>query len=213
MMNIKLLKAAVACMAFSLSGLSNAGLIDFNSMSDGLYSGNSDFTVTSYGGSESDSSITPLIRQWGGISFLCNSTDTNDRACTQYPTEDIIDFDFNRGIDYLTLSMFWAGNSGFASVSSYDINGVLLQSFGYSDGFTATYSFDSTADIYSIRTDSGRYANFGENYNWWYGINSIDYVASTSVSTSNFTSVPEPSTLAIFALGIICLTSRKSKKE
>ena len=52
-----------------------AGLIDFNSMSDVTYLGNSDFTVTSYGGPEADTSLTPLIRQEGGISYLCNSTD------------------------------------------------------------------------------------------------------------------------------------------
>ena len=94
-MNSKMIKSSFAGLVLSVSSLANAGLIDFNSMSDVAYLGNSDFTVTSYGGPEADTSLTPLIRQEGGISYLCNSTDSNDTSCDSYPTENIIDFDFD----------------------------------------------------------------------------------------------------------------------
>jgi len=199
-MNIKMLKVAVTGFVLSVSSVANAGLIDFNSMSEGVFSGNSDFTVTSYGGPESDASLTPIIRNQAGTTYLCNSTEITDTGCS-YPTEDIIDFDFNIGLDSLTLSMNWAGNPGFggtgATINSYDMSGNLLESFGYLSSANATYTFDSTSDIYSIQTNSG----LTTRDNWWYGINSIEYTAAQ---------VPEPTTLAIFALGIMGLASRRS---
>jgi|TARA_R100001377_G_scaffold41722_4_gene23525 hypothetical protein len=201
-MNIKMLKVAAAGLILSTSTFANAGLIDFNSMSEGIYSGNSDFTVTSYGGPESDASLTPIIRNQAGTTYLCNSTEITDTGCS-YPTEDIIDFDFNIGLDSLTLSMNWAGNPSSggtgATVNSYDISGNLLESFGYLGSTNATYTFDSTSDIYSIQTNSG----LTSRNDWWYGINSINYTAAE---------VPEPTTLAIFSLGIMGLAARRFKK-
>ena len=199
-MNSKMIKSAFAGLVLSVSSLANAGLIDFNSMSDVAYLGNSDFTVTSYGGPEADTSLTPLIRQEGGISYLCNSTDSNDTSCYSYPTENIIDFDFNLGLDSIDVNMYWAGNPNArgpgASITSFDIDGNVLETFGYSPTQTAQYTFDSVADIYSIQTNSG--VTPGEN--WWYGINSINYTVAE---------VPEPTTLAIFALGLMGLVSRR----
>jgi hypothetical protein len=194
-MKLVLIKAALAASVLTISGFANAGLIDFSSMADGVYSGNSDFTVTTYGGPESDASLIPLIR--GG--FLCNSTDVIDPSCTVYPTESIIDFDFNIGLDSIILSMFWAGDPDNASISSFDISGNILESFGYLAGENAMYTFNSADDIYSIQTNSG----MSESNNWWYQINSIDYTPAD---------VPAPSTLAILALGLIGLGSRRFKK-
>lgn len=192
-MKNKLLKGLVASLALIASGIANAGFIDFNLMPDGTFSGNGDFDVTTYGGPESDASLIPIIRN----GYLCNSSDVLDTAC-DYPTERYIDFDFNNGMDWVNINVFWAGDSGSISISSYDINGDLLQTFGYLDG-DASYTFDSTADIYSVVTSNGY-----DSSNWWYGVNSIEYVA---------TEVPEPSTLAILALSIMGLASRKFKNQ
>lgn len=197
-MKLKMIKAVVIASIFAVNGFANAALIDFSSMVNGVYSGNSDFSVTTYGGPESDASLTPVINN----GRLCNSSDVSDTNCN-YPTEDIIDFYFNVGLTSVTLDMYWAGNPGTSSsgvtATSFDMFGNVLQSFGYLAGTNATYTFASVSDIYSIRTNT----NLTTRDNWWYGINSIDYTVSE---------VSAPSMLGFIALGLFGLCVRRFTK-
>lgn len=182
-----------------LSGVVNATLIDFSTMSNQAnYTGNGDFTVTTYGGPETDASVSPHI--YGGR--LVNSSDPA-APTNAYPTEDIIDFDFIGGVDAITVDMFWAGDPGHygtgATVTSFDINGNVLEQFGYLGGYNAVYSFNSVDLIYSIQTNS----NLTSTPNWWYGINSIEYT----------TPVPAPASLALLVLGLAGMRVAKSRKS
>ena len=210
-MKFRLLKLFVVGISLTLSSLANAGLINFDELDKGQYSGNSDFIVTGTN-AENDGWYTPLIGTPGTDSdntrsrYLCNSTDESPYNCYNNREGNIINFAFNEGIDSIILSMYWGGpletRGGSPSVTSYDINGVMLETFGKTTS-TATYSFNTATDIYSIKTDLG-FPNDNLEADWWYGITSIDYKVSE---------VPEPSTLAIFALGMIGLASSRFKRQ
>ena len=177
----------VCAAILSLVGSANAEIIvDFSSMGTvANYSGNADFTVTTYGGAETDIDLKPHIALVGEV-YLLNSSDPLD-VTGNYPTEDIIDFDFNVGLDAIDVTLNWAGDNGYGmSITSYDQFDNPLQTFGYLTG-TPTYSFDSTELIYSVRTDSKAQSVGG--HDWWYGVSAISYTA-----------VPEPASMAMVAI-------------
>ncbi len=210
------LNLAFSVLIMAFSSIANAGLINFYDLDKGEYSGNSDFTVTGTV-ADSDELYTPMIGTAGEdndinnprVRWLCNSKAISPYNCYDNEEGNIINFAFSEGMDSIFLSLYWAGNvdssGGDASISSYDINGVMLETFGRTTS-TATYSFNSATDIYAIRTDLG-FPNDNSDRGWWYGIASIDY------TKSDVTDVPEPSTLAIFALGMIGLASRRFNKQ
>ena len=180
-----------------------ATLVDFNiHPNQANYAGNSDFTVTTYGGPETDINLNPHIH--GGQ--LVNSSDPFNTS-SAYPTEDIIDFDFASGLDSITVDMFWAGNpaaygsySSGVTISSYDSLGNILQTFGYQNSYHSIYNFDSIDLIYSIQTNTNLTST---RDNWWYGINSINYEIGTEVS--------EPTTLLMLCLGLVGFAASRQR--
>lgn len=182
-----------------LTGMANATLVDFSTMpNQANYTGNGDFTVTTYGGPETDASLSPHIS--GGR--LVNSSDPADVSAA-YPTEDIIDFDFLSGMDSVIVDMYWAGDptccgSTGATITSFDIAGNILEQFGYNSSINAVYTFDSVDLIYSIQTST----NLTTREDWWYGINSIEYTA-----------VPAPASLALLVLGLVGMRVAKRRQS
>ncbi len=194
----------LATLGFGLSTLlmstaSSALTVDFSTFTQANYSGNSDFTVTSYGGPETDVNLNPHVV--GGR--LVNSTDPSD-VSSNYPTENIINFDFSAGLDSLALDMYWAGNPGAPTVTTFDIAGNMLEQFGYVAGSNALYNFDSTDLIYSLQTNT----NVGATNDWWYGVNSISYEIGA------VSAVPEPATFALMlgGLGLVGFMARRRKQ-
>jgi hypothetical protein len=179
--------AVVGSFLFASIDAANATIVDFSSMGTvANYSGNADFNVTTYGGAETDIDLRPHIVFSYDDVYLVNSSDPLD-VSREYPTEDIIDFDFGVGLDSIDVTLFWAGNNGYGmSITSYDQFDNPLQTFGYLDG-KPTYSFDSTELIYSVRTDSKAQSVGG--IDWWYGVSAISYTA-----------VPEPASIGLLGL-------------
>ncbi|GLX79913.1 hypothetical protein tinsulaeT_32530 [Thalassotalea insulae] len=88
-----------------------------------------------------------------------------------------------------------------ATVSSFDEYNNLLEQVSFPNFGNTFVGFSSTLGIKSIsidRTDDTDYYTF---------IDDIRYLSNPS------TSVPEPSTFAIFALGLMGLAARKLKKH
>jgi hypothetical protein len=189
-MNIKMLKAALAGLVLSVSGFANAGLI---------------FSNVSYDASS--------------ISF----TVEGDLSGYSTPNQN-----FGFGIEY--YGDVWAGVSTPASNSW---SSSIFDSFSISDnGFTGVWSGYNSDEPYSWSHYNGDLTGavvssktitltLGDNYLNTSALNPhFDFIwgwagdeQSNTVLHSHTTQVPEPSTLAIFALGIMGLASRKFKKQ
>jgi hypothetical protein len=76
-------------------------------------------------------------------------------------------------------------------------------SLWWKNGYTTSYSYDVTKGSIDVGTDNVRYAADSQ----------MRVIAMETYSFSTAQPVPEPSTLAIFALGMIGLVSRRFKKQ
>jgi hypothetical protein len=192
-MNIKMLRAAVAGLVLSVSGFANAGLINFD--------------YTGPGASDVDSATTTTV------SFTV--------------LDDLLIDDLNV---YVELSGGWTGNNDLwlshlgTQVQLFSSPGTDGDAAGDMDSLfddealnlpiapnkTGTFqaidllsSFDglSLAGMWTLSiTDSSQFPDEGDVLVTW-------AIRGTAVP------VPEPSTLAIFALGIMGLASRRFKKQ
>jgi hypothetical protein len=141
---------------------------------------------------------------WGPASFAYNSYDANKFGVGG------IEANAAKGI-FSSL----AGIIGYNQIHTGSRDGQ-LQSGGWynSDAGMGNFFWETNNPIENI--DKVALAN---NYDYHWLTNSVQQNNSTmlvraaSVVTSPTTSVPEPSTLAIFALGIIGLASRRFKKK
>lgn len=209
-MKFKFLKAATIGLTLFVSSIANAGLIDFTSLGNiSNYSGHSDFDVITFGGPETDINLAPHVISGTG---LVNNSDPLDFG-RSYPTEDIIQFSFlNSGIDSLILTFDAQGSDVVTHglVRAYDIDGNVLEARSWYDSGVNTMNFDFIKDIARLELDSNADNSWrnSNNNSWWYSVSSINYAQG-----EGYAQVPEPSTLAIFALGIIGLASRRFKKQ
>lgn len=188
-MNIKMLKSALAGLALSVSGLANAGLIylDMDTAETGANLGTS-----------------PLVTSEGTVTF---SGDFRANSCSDDEfiaagasggclnggngAELIFDFAVSN------FEFIYGGNIGNITVTAFNLQNIIVDTFFQADTYTGQPAGPvslSGNDIYKITWNdtSGSYA----------------VLDNINITTS---SIPEPSTLAIFALGMIGLTSRRSK--
>jgi hypothetical protein len=207
-MNIKMLKAAVAGLVLSVSGFANAGLIEFippNDETGQVFSTNgndiwsagrglvfemlSNETIDSLGVYHDLSNINLFyeLSQVTSLTGAVTSGQTILRSGNALTTTNGLNWiDF--GIADLMLS---AGNYYHLE---FTFSGNGNQNFFYNNG-NAAFSEGSFINIEG--TQAGNTSNF--------------VMPALRVNTT--TQVPEPSTLAIFALGIMGLASRRFKKQ
>ncbi len=185
-MNVTFIKSAFAGLVLSVSGFSNAGLItDFT---DGYEVSN--WTYTLRGGaidvSRGPSTIT-MISSNNGSGF-----DSNTDFTIEALSSGLVSFSWSyTTVDAPFYDPFgWLLNGKFTKLS---IN------IGGSQQAGTTSFLVNSGDIFGFRANT---------------YDSRDGSAATTISTfSAPTSVPEPSTLVIFALGLIGLASRRFKKQ
>lgn len=189
-MNISMLKAAIVGLVLSVSGFANAGLI---------------FTDVSYDAS----SITFTVE--GDLSGYASPAENN-----------------SFGIEY--YGDIWAGPNAYAtntwSTSIFDSftistsgNTGLWNGINDSSPYTwSSYTGDLTGAVVSKKTITLSLSSARLNINatnpkfdfiWGWAGNDDQVTVLHTYSTQ----VPEPSTLAIFALGIMGLASRRFKKQ
>ncbi|WP_390380175.1 PEP-CTERM sorting domain-containing protein [Alteromonas sp. MTD1] len=208
-MKNKFLKGLIASFALTVSGIVNAGLItiftdeadfinavnitgtyDFNSDTLGVFSNNDfgDFSIY-----ENDSLITLSVANTSSI-FTSNHIDFFTQCCN-VPDTMFIEFDFE-------INAFGFDFSNEDPTSDFTVVTVDGQSFNV--GSPRTNGFFGL-----ISTSSFKLISFVDD--------PANGGANTSTKFDNFkyqaASVPEPSAIAFFALGLMGLASRKFKKQ
>lgn len=212
-MNTKILKAALAGLVLSVSGIANAGLVfKFEEVGG-------DVTMTSSGSIDTSGLVLGATSGWGGTGIEENGNHdifggTSFGAINQ-------SFGFNDGTDYSqwasatgpwTQGFFsFSIASGTKSFTTYlrdQGQGPQLPGLGIVssdlDGtvWTADQNWLASAKTFaSLGMIAGTYTV-------------TDAISSEfiTIQIGNSVSVPEPTTLAIFALGIFGLASRRSKQ-
>lgn len=199
-MNFKFLNVTLTVLIISICSSANAGLIqlaDFDVSATTIDFSDATLNSTTYtngifsitGGNIENYSNSAIF----GLSY---STGNN-------PTPGVFRLDFSSFISAIGMNVYY--NSSDVSLRLFDINDVLLES-----------SLSSPTQYADIQGFVG--LNTGAN-NIAYAL--IDVPGKVNIHDlfidnviyQRVTDVPEPSTLAIFALGLMGLASRKLKKK
>lgn len=235
-MNIKIFKTALAGIVLSVSGFANAGLIDLSSWT-GTSGG--DWSVDASKTSVLQSingQPTYFLSDTNYINTLFNGTFGVETTID----DDFIGFVFgyNNSSDFLLFD--WKqGNQGTASsgftlskITGTDVDfwahtgsdiTVLATDYasnngnnGWVDNTTYNFTLDYTTTRISIGIDGNNIFNIAGTFNtgkfgfYNYSQYKVRYTGFEE-TVSPTQDVPEPSTLAIFALGIMGLAARKLK--
>jgi len=202
-MNIKMLKAASAGLILSVSSFANAGLI--TSANDSALQGAEfiDFQTFAVGNYNS--------LDFNGGSFESNGAGNN------YEISDSWN-EYNDGQDRAFAN--WGDSNPFVLRFDSDVTafGLTIGAINSNWSFALFDASDVLLDSFSILNGccESRYIGFAENNIRYIQFSpTYDRAAFDSLSFINSETqpVPEPSTLAIFALGIMGLASRRFKKQ
>jgi len=131
-----------------------------------------------------------------------NQTWNGDQALSGYTLSKISGSDVNywdhTGADIAVLASNYAGNNGWVDNTTYNFN-LDFTTTGIKIGIDGTNIFDVSGSF-----TSGKFGFYN------YSQSQVRYTGFTQEVSQ---SVPEPSTLAIFALGVMGLASRRFKKN
>jgi hypothetical protein len=207
-MNIKMLKAAVAGLALTMSGFSNAGLITTTFGSNNNFAGNM-FDLTTF-----DNSL--LIT---GADLNLNALGSNAVVSLYTRVGSYSGFE-SSSLGWTLQGQESVLSMGNNNASFFDFTDFVLNAnTSYGIYFTVTdYNSSGVHMLYTNGNNS--YSNTDLKLDLGVGKGDNDFTGSTINSRTwngtlyyNTTSVPEPSTIAIFALGIMGLAARRLKKQ
>ena len=211
-MKFRLLKVFTVGIFLSISSLASASLIIFDDMA---VANISESTITSDGYDITTGKKALITNESCGIP-TCADNGTNYLTINYFPTGensftlirtdseafDLLGFDlaeFN-----IRYSQFWAKT---IVVSATDIHGAMIsESFDLdfiNDGLGGVADFQTFSTSLFTDVTTVKFSGIGGVDRNGYSVDNINVV---------YSSVPEPSTLAIFALGMIGLASRQLKK-
>lgn len=231
-MNIKMLKVAVAGLVFSISGLANAGLIGVwgNSTPFASQIGNAGHTFVGVNSSSTLAELDlldqvwlirqngdndlrdyvlnggTLVTEWSGASWaintmsMLNATDQFGYASNNSVTFTQAGLDLGFGTSLPTTYSNGGATQYFRSFTNIgtDVD-IIATSNGYNVGITGSYGLGNVVAL---------------GWDWQdTSANATNQLLVNDITGLSFTAVPEPTTLAIFALGIMGLASRRFKKQ
>lgn len=194
-MKFKFLKTTIASLVLSVSGLASAGLLNFELEWSGVSFNNNvsavgfiviDDTYFKNGGGNTNSS-------WVDDFGITVSGATDDRDNGTFGYTDYTNFSFlsnNIQLD-LTLELVGQTNMNWGNYQVGERESFYIKKSIWSRSY-APYS----SDHFTLRTTR-----------------SSEYMNLISFTPQNFPAVPEPSSLAIFALGMMGLASRRFNKQ
>ena len=191
-MNMKMLKAALAGLILSISGFANAGLItfNFNAADNNLAS----VIKTVDGTTLTVTSFSPHSVSTADSDGLCISGDSG--FCSSLNDFSLI---FSHAVKLISYEV------GFLSSGNSGANILLAQgpNFSLESNFVDenTHNFTSQFNVVGNQSINVSASNLG-------GFGSLQF---RQITIDDSVNVPEPSTLAIFALGIMGLVSRRFK--
>ena len=158
---------------------------------------------------------TAVTNQYAGVTFsLAGSHDasgpatvgygglTNTSYSGAYPTAQYLVANFASAITDLSFVFNNAGYNGANAYSLYDAAGGVIATGAMSGSGDITYNLTSLTGITKIVWDNG---TAGSSSNWWQKLDTISYVADPSA-------IPEPATLALFAIGVIGFAVARRKQ-
>ena len=221
-MKLKFLQATLAGLILSVSNIASATLIEVG----GSEVTNPDFVFGFEMDSLSNGTWEPLTNQFAsqGLSVVNNAgyanlsngycmpsnfneTDTGylmigvSGACSVSNTIDDVTFNFSNFVNAMSFDLYTHNTGHQFEIFLYnDVAQVGYQQFNGTSGVTEVFS--ATGAVFN----SFQIREFGSTGEWLW----LDQLAVKYEPTQE---VPEPSTLAIFALGMIGLASRRFKKQ
>ncbi len=199
-MRIKMLKAAVAGLVLSVSGFANAGLITFDNRIDFQNYVSSfqldDLASVTKGGSSSGQDRGDY--SWNMNSYGCQTTgDCGD----------------NSSVGFVTGGYVWTYGSGAFTFDN------AINAFGID--YTYRYGNDDRITLNGLASQTSPTGGFFGIVDTTSTFTTVNYTAQGSGSlfdnvtygSASVETVPEPTTLAIFALSLMGLAARRFKKQ
>ena len=208
-MKLRFLQVALAGLMLSVCNLANAGLI---TTSNDLTSNYIDYDLVTFDelSFATNTNISNQYNAFGldvtpGLQYLASSSRTNFNGAGLYnygtsPYTTPFSFDFTSTVE--AMGFYIVMNSGQNVTFEALLNGSVVES--YNETWSNCCSALSFRGFTGGTYDSMRVTMVSGSNN---------AMELDNVYFSNVTDVPEPSTLAIFALGIMGLASRRFKKQ